>query len=292
MIRWVQFLLYTPMKLPKLTKAQINEALKNNPMNEILNVSKRALTPKQIKYCENVAKGETKAGSYRRAYNTKANARVQANKGYELSKRDDIQVMTEAIRKGIEWEKSHTLSQTRALVVERLTKEALDDDSSPSARINALKALGTVSGVDAFVHRTETKVIKDSSKLRADLMAQIKEAMQANTIEMDDQDAIDLLAEISGLPRPEPFEDGATPPDPDPPFLEISDEQLLHTIPDTQSQSKSNQNAPIESTSYTHVETLPHRNDSDEGGRGTKNHPDWQEVSTGNTPPSVSKQKG
>ena len=123
-------------------------------------------------------------------------------------------------------------------------------------------------------------------------MAQIKEAMQANTVDMDDQDAIDLLAEISGLPRPEPFEDGATPPDPDPPFLEISDEQLLHTIPDTQSQSKSNQNAPIESTSYTHVETLPHRNDSDEGGRGTKNHPDWQEVSTGNTPPSVSKQKG
>jgi hypothetical protein len=125
-------------------------------------------------------------------------------------------------------------------------------------------------------------------------MAQIKEAMQANTIELDDQDAIDLLAEISGLPRPEPFEDGATPPDPDPPFLEISDEQLLHTIPDTQSPKKTSlaQNAPIESTSYTHVETLPHRNDSDEGGRGTKNHPDWQEVSTGNTPPSVSKQKG
>jgi hypothetical protein len=282
------------MKLPKLTKAQINEALKNNPMHEVLNVSKRALTPKQIKYCENVAKGETKAGSYRRAYNSKAKPKTQANRGYELSRRGDIEGMIEAIRKGIEWEKSHTLAQTRALVVERLTKEALDDDSSPSARINALKALGTVSGVDAFVHRTETKVIKDSSKLRADLMAQIKEAMQANTIELDDQDAIDLLAEISGLPRPEPFEDGATPPDPDPPFLEISDEQLLHTIPDTQSPKKTSlaQNAPIESTSYTHVETLPHRNDSDEGGRGTKNHPDWQEVSTGNTPPSVSKQKG
>jgi hypothetical protein len=282
------------MKLPKLTKAQINEALKNNPMHEVLNVSKRALTPKQIKYCENVAKGETKAGSYRKAYNSKAKPKTQANRGYELSKRGDIEGMIEAIRKGIEWEKSQTLAQTRALVVERLTKEALDDDSSPSARINALKALGTVSGVDAFVHRTETKVIKDSSKLRADLMAQIKEAMQANTVDMDDQDAIDLLAEISGLPRPEPFEDGATPPDPDPPFLEISDVQLLHTNPDTQSSSKSisAQNAPIESTSYTHVETLPHRNDSDEGGGGTKNHPDWQEVPTGNTPPSVSKQKG
>jgi len=174
------FLIYTLMKLPKLTKAQINEALKNNPMNEILNVSKRALTPKQIKYCENVAKGETKAGSYRRAYNTKANPRVQANKGYELSKRDDIQVMTEAIRKGIEWEKSHTLSQTRALVVERLTKEALDDDSSPSARINALKALGTVSGVDAFVHRTETS--RDGRSGRYRLASRDQRASAARTI--------------------------------------------------------------------------------------------------------------
>ena len=238
-------------------------------MNEILNVSKRALTPKQIKYCENVAKGETKAGSYRKAYNTKANPRVQANKGYELSKRDDIQVMTEAIRKGIEWEKSHTLSQTRALVVERLTKEALDDDSSPSARINALKALGTVSGVDAFVHRTETKVIKDSSKIRADLMAQIKEAMQANTIDMDDQDAIDLLAEISGQARPAPFEDGAgaTPPEGGPTLAAIDGTPLMHSNPDTKSpkKSSSSKNAPMKSTSYAHVETLPHRNDDEEG---------------------------
>jgi hypothetical protein len=263
----------------------------------VLNVSKRALTPKQIKYCENVAKGETKAGSYRKAYNSKANPRVQANKGYELSKRDDIQMMIEATRKAIEWEKSHTLAQTRALVVERLTKEALDDDSSPSARINALKALGTVAGVDAFVHRTETKVIKDSSKIRADLMAQIKEAMQANTIDVsEDLDAIELLAEISGQPNPAPFEDGtgATPPTPHPTLGAKDGEVLLHTIPDTQSPKKTNlaQNATIESTSYTHVETLPHRNESDEGGGGTKNHPDWQEVPTGNTPPSVSKQKG
>ena len=285
------------MKLPKLTKAQINEALKNNPMNEILNVSKRALTPKQIKYCENVAKGETKAGSYRKAYNSKGKPSVQANEGYKLAKRPDITMMIEATRKAIEWEKSHTLAQTRALVVERLTKEALDDDSSPSARINALKALGTVAGVDAFVHRTETKVIKDSTKIRADLLAQIKEAMQANTIDVsDDLEAIELLAEISGLPRPAPFEDGtsATPPTPAPPLGAKDGEVLLHTIPDTQSPKKTNlaKNHSMESTSYAHVETLPHRNDSEEGGGGTKNHPDWQEVPIGKTPPSVSKTKG
>jgi hypothetical protein len=285
------------MKIPKLTKAQINEALKNNPMTSILGVSETALTPKQIKYCENVAMGNTKASSYRKAYNSKGKASVQANEGYKLSKRPDISVMTEAIRKGIEWEKSHTLSQTRALVVERLTKEALDDDSSPSARINALKALGTVAGVDAFVHRTETKVIKDSTKIRADLLAQIKEAMQANTIDIgNDLDAIELLAEISGQPRPAPFEDGTgvTPPEGDPAISEIDGTPLMHSIPDTQSLSESisTQNAPMKSTSYTHVATLPDRNDSEEGGRGSKNHPDWEEDSIGNTPPSISKQNG
>ena len=285
------------MKIPKLTKAQITEALKNNPMTSILGVSETALTPKQLKYCENVAMGNTKAGSYRKAYNSKGKPSVQANEGYKLGKRPDITTMIEAIRKAIEWEKSHTLSQTRALVVERLTKEALDDESSPSARINALKALGTVAGVDAFVHRTETKVIKDSTKIRADLLAQIKEAMQANTIDIDnDLDAIELMAEISGLPRPAPFEDGAgaTPPVPDPTLSKIDGTPLIHTIPDTRSPKKteSAQNAPIESTTYTHVATLPDRNDSEEGGRASKNHPDWEEDSTGNTPPSVSKQKG
>jgi len=286
------------MKIPKLTKAQINEALKNNPMTSILGVSETALTPKQIKYCENVAMGNTKASSYRKAYNSKAKPNVHANKGYELSKRVDIQVMTEAIRKGIEWEKSHTLSQTRALVVERLTKEALDDDSSPSARINALKALGTVAGVDAFVHRTETKVIKDSTKIRADLLAQIKEAMQANTIDIgNDLDAIELLAEISGQPRPAPFEDGTgvTPPDPDQPFSEIDGTPLMHSIPDTRSQKLVHTNAEIPQSNQrvpAHLVTLPDRNDSEEGGRASKNHPDWEEDSIGNTPPSISKQNG
>jgi len=127
-------------------------------------------------------------------------------------------------------------------------------------------------------------------------MAQIKEAMQANTVDMDDQDAIDLLAEISGQPRPAPFEDGtgATLPTPDPTLAAIDGTPLMHTNPDTQSSSKSisAQNAPIESMSYTHVETLPHRNDSDEGGGGTKNHPDWQEKPIGEAPPMNSKSKG
>jgi hypothetical protein len=41
-----------------------------------------------------------------------------------------------------------------------------------------------------------------------------------------------------------------------------------------------------------HLVTLPDRNDDEEGGMASKNHPDWEEDSIGNTPPSISKQNG
>ena len=126
------------MRLPKLTKAQINEALTQTPLHQILNVDRYALTTKQMKFCEHLATGETKAGSYRKAYNSKGKAKTVADKGYQMSKREDIQNVTDAIKKAIEFEKSYTAGQIRALVVQRLTQEAISDDSNPSVRVNAL----------------------------------------------------------------------------------------------------------------------------------------------------------
>ena len=281
------------MRLAKITRKQVDQVLKENPIHEILNVDKTALTPKQLKYCENVARGETQAGAYRKAYNTKAKPAIQANEGHKLSKRPDIAVMTEAIRKGLEWEKSYSLAQTRALVVERLTKEALDEDSSPSARINALKALGTVAGVDAFVHRTETTVIKDSSKIRDDLMTQLKAAMQANTIDID-TDAQELLAEIAP-PKRKPLP--ADPPYPDPTFEQKESPHILHSNPDTQSHSettlpflaeKDEQNQGVQEQ----VATLPVDLITEEGVGVAKKQHEWREDSIENTPVIVSEQKG
>jgi hypothetical protein len=281
------------MRLSKITRKQVDQVLKDNPIHEILNVDKTALTPKQLKFCENLAKGDTKAGAYRKSYNSKGKPSQQANEGHKLSKRPDIATMTEAIRKGLEWEKSYSLAQTRALVVERLTKEALDEDSSPSARINALKALGTVAGVDAFVHRTETTVIKDSSKIRDDLMTQLKAAMQANTIDIDD-DAAQLLAEIAP-PKRKPVP--ADPPYPDPTFEQKESPQLLHSNPDTQSHSETtlpfldekdeqNQELPEQ------VATLPVDLITEEGVGVAKKQHEWREDSIGNTPVSGFKTKG
>lgn len=281
------------MRLAKITRKQVDQVLKDNPIHEVLNIDKSALTPKQLKYCENVARGDSKTAAYRKSYNTTGKKSTQNRNAHKVGQNDKVQTMIDAIRKGLEWEKSYTLAQTRALVVERLTKEALDEDSSPSARINALKALGTVAGVDAFIHRTETTVIKDSSKIRDDLMAQLKAAMQANTIDIDD-DAAQLLAEIAP-PKRKPVP--ADPPYPDPTFEQKESPQLLHSNPDTQPSSKTtlpflaekdeqNQELPEQ------VATLPVDLITEEGVGVAKKQHEWREDSIGNTPVSGFKTKG
>ena len=226
------------MRLPKLTKAQIEEALTQTPLHQILNVDRYALTTKQMKFCEHLATGETKAGSYRKAYNAKGTSKTMANNGHKLANRADIQAITEAIKKAIEFEKSYTAGQIRALVVQRLTQEAISDDSNPSVRVNALKALGTIAGVDAFQHVTVSKKTIDSDKARDDLLSMLKQALNDNarTIEQSDSDIDALMREIDGGLS----NSGGSISDPHTPLLaEGTPESILHTIPDTQSPSKS-----------------------------------------------------
>jgi hypothetical protein len=226
------------MRLQKLTKKQIKEALDQQPLYEVLQVDKSALTAKQLKFCEHLATGETKAGAYRKAYNSKGKTNTVATRGHEMAKRSDIQVMTEAIKQGIEFQKLYSAGQIRALVVQRLTQEAISEDSNPSVRVNALKALGTIAGVDAFVHRSETTVIKDSDKARAELMEMLKQSMQdaKRTINSDDNDIIALMNEIS----PEAKANfPATISDPHPHDLEVGvPDAELHSTPLTQSPSE------------------------------------------------------
>jgi len=226
------------MRIPRLSKKQINEALDQAPMYELLNVNKTNLTTKQFKYCEGLARGETGSEAYRKAYNTKAKPKTIANKAYKMNQRDDIKTTTEAIKLAIEWEKSHTAGQIRALVAHRLTVEAIAEDSNPSVRVNALKALGTIAGVDSFIHRSETKVVKDSDKAKDDLLAMLKNALEDSSRTIDaDLDIQNLMREIEG----QGIDDSSGHiSDPHTPLLESrSPLETLHTIPDIQSPSES-----------------------------------------------------
>ena len=217
---------------PKLTKAQISEVLEQQPIESILlGTSKSRLTTKQKAFCENLARGETKAGSYRKAYNSKGNTATVAKRGHELANRGDIQGMTEAIRAGIEFQKSYSLGQIRALVVSNLTKEATNPDNSASVRVAALRTLGTVAGVDAFQHIAQKTIIHDSETNRAKLLEQLKQAMQDNARTIDG-DVSELMAEISRGKQAK-AETHSTPTHPNEP---LDDQLILHSIPLKQSE--------------------------------------------------------
>ena len=224
----------------KLTKKQIQQGLSDVPMDVLLLGHKSSnLTHKQREFAKNVALGDTGADAYRKAYRkgkAPVKPKVAGNRASDLKKNEGIQLEIEAIREAIEFNKSHSTAQLRALVVSQLTKEALNGENPPASRLTALKALGEVAGVDAFVHRTETKVIRDSDSARNELMEQLKKVIGDNlrTVnEDDDADARELLAEISGEGLEN--QDMADPPEGHPLESTLSMADDIHSIPHNQS---------------------------------------------------------
>jgi hypothetical protein len=230
----------------KLTRKQIKEGLDQVPMDVLLTGQHNSrLTHKQKEFAKHLALGDTGADAYRKAYRKgkpPLKAKTIGNKASELKSKEGIQLEVEAIQRAIEFNKSHSLAQLRALVVSQLTKEALSDTNPPASRLTALKALGEVSGVDAFIHRTETKVIRDSDSARSDLMEQLKKAIADNmrTIDSQSSDADSLLAELVASPLDlnqvgdasnQAIELRETPPLPTPQILDETDPDLLHSTP-------------------------------------------------------------
>ena len=127
-------------KTPRLTRAQIAEGLDQIPLDTLLlgTRTEARLTAKQKAFARNLALGKSKAQAYREAYSDKGTKKTQANAGYRLSQSSDIDAIKSAYEVAIEAAKQRTPAQLRELVLHRLTKEALDEDSPPNARIQAL----------------------------------------------------------------------------------------------------------------------------------------------------------
>lgn len=225
------------MPRKRLTKQQINEGLDQVPVTEILLGNSRAhgvkLTAKQMKFAEELAKGETKAGAYRKAYNTKAKPQVQSIEGQKLSKNPAVAMQVEAIRVALEAEKYATPLHLRALVIQRLTEKALDPEVNHAQQLRALELLGKVTEIAAFTERRETVHVHDSTSARDKLLHSIRMAINAEATDVDAVDADSLLAELA--PPPAQIQPTETPPPTDPPILNDVGAETTHSIPHTQS---------------------------------------------------------
>jgi hypothetical protein len=204
-----------------LTRKQIREALDQVPIDSVLSVSGE-LTTKQKNFAREVASGSTKADAYRKAYKADATKRTLAGAPYDLAKDPRISREIEAYRLANEANKHRTAGQLRDLVIHTLVQTVIDPDAKTGDKIQATKILGTVAGVDAFIHRSETKVIKSSESTRDAIMQELRKLMSANASDAITIDPDALLLELAGDPPP-----------PDPPTAAAVNLDDRHTIPDT-----------------------------------------------------------
>jgi hypothetical protein len=196
----------------KLTRAQIKESLKSVPMEQILlgvhSAKQTNLTAKQIRFAEEIARGETKAGAYRKAYNTKASPGHQSRKGQELAKREAIGRQVEAFQAAFEAQRYATPVHLRAMTIHQLTKNALNEDFPPAQRVKCLELLGKITEVALFTERREVVTVSNPEEIKERLIASLRLAMGDEVIDVAATDANDLLAELEGSYAP-PGEDSA-----------------------------------------------------------------------------------
>jgi len=127
------------IKPPRLTRAQIAEGLESVPLDTILlgTRTETRLTAKQKAFARSLALGNSKAQAYRETHNSKATKKTQANNGYRLAQREDIQTIKEAYELAIEAAKQRTPAQLRELVIHQLTQHCHDRKVTRNHRISS-----------------------------------------------------------------------------------------------------------------------------------------------------------
>ena len=195
----------------KLSRKELTQGLKENSIDTILgpHVS-RTLTGKQKAFALEVAKGQTKASAYRKAYKPDATKRTMASKPYELMQDERIQREVKAYELAIEAAKHRSPAALRELVISGLVEIALNPDTKDSVRVQALRTIGTITEVSAFTERKEVRTISSSETAKASILAQLQTLMQGDVTDVTSRDAESLLAELR-TPESEPV------PDADPP---------------------------------------------------------------------------
>jgi len=191
---------FIPMKL---TRQQIREGLDQMPIDEILLTTKghgQTLTHKQKVFAEEIAKGSTKAGAYRKAYNSKAKVQTQTKEAIKLMNDPKVSHHIDSIKVAIEAQKYLFPAHLRALAIQQLTEKALNPAVPPAIQVKCLELIGKMSDVALFQERKEIKQTDTTSEAKQKLINSLANAIRSSRNLSGDRkkDAEDLLREITG----------------------------------------------------------------------------------------------
>lgn len=234
----------------KLTRKQIREGLEQVPIADILGKAvSRELTHKQKTFALELAKGNTKAGSYRKVYSSKAKPKTAGDAGSRLAKDPRISAEAKALSLALESQKHRTPEALRALVIQSLVSVLIDPEAKQATKVASAKVLGTVTEVSAFTERRETTIIRSSDNAKGELLKQIRTMLSGSVTDVDSFDPSELLAELAtdstnGEPHPTPTN----------PNQNGTPELPKHTIPLEQSDDFSS----LEDPPPSHSEPTPY----------------------------------
>jgi hypothetical protein len=213
----------------------LREALDTVPLDSLFSphISKE-LTGKQKAFCKELAKGNTKAGAYRKAYDVTSQATMHTEP-YKLASNPAIANEVEAMKAAIAAQEYQTPAALRSLVIHSLVKVITDPDSKPGQITAAAKVLGTVTEVAAFTERKEVRTITSSEDARAKIMAELRQLTAADVEDVTaiDADAVSLLAELEAGALGDEVDSGGSVTHRTPTPQDASEESLayIHTIP-------------------------------------------------------------
>ena len=190
-----------------MNRKAIRQNVQSQGIEKAMRVPKGSLTPKMKRFAEAVALGSTGADAYRQAYSPTAKPKTAGNAATVLKKHSGISLEIERIERANELAALHSATGLRSIVISTLAEIATNPEEKAATRVQAVRSIGQLVGVDAFRETKRVEHVKDSGELRTQILDQLK-TMMLGTADAVDVDANSLLAELS---EPEPHGAGTPP---------------------------------------------------------------------------------
>jgi hypothetical protein len=187
-----------------MNRKAIQQIVKSEGIEKAMRLPKGALTAKQKRFAEAVALGNTGADSLRIAYNSKAKPKAVGDMASRLKSDVRIKAEIERIERAQELAALHSAAGLKSIVISTLAEIATSTEEKGAVRVQAVRAIGQLVGVDAFRETKRVEHVKDSGEIRAQILDQLK-TMMLGTADAETVDADSLLVELAGdEPHPDP----------------------------------------------------------------------------------------
>jgi hypothetical protein len=231
-----------------MSRKAIRELVKGKGIEQAMRVPKGTLTPKMKRFAESVALGNTGADAYRAAYSNNQKPKTIGDNASRLKADSRIKTEIERIQRANELAAYHSYEGLRSIVISTLAEIATNPDEKGAVRVQSVRAIGQLVGVDAFRETKRIEHIQDSGEIKAQIMAQLK-TMMLSTGDAETVDADSLLAELAPINSAnENSQDDSPTLLGDALFATGTPLDPLHTIPHERSQEISNPESADESS--------------------------------------------